>query len=72
MTNNQHTSFNTTKDTKFKLLHVDRGIAYFEGGWWMHDQDRWILERIRNSFGIPRIKVNKETKQIEIDKTIYP
>lgn len=50
-----------------KYLHTDRGIAYFEGGWWMHEADR-----MRDARKYPNVKANKETKQIEIDNTLYP
>ena len=62
---------NISTETKH-LVKVERGIAYFEDGWWMHDSDRWELERKRQNFQIPHVKRNEETKQIEIDYTIYP
>jgi hypothetical protein len=55
-----------------KLIKVERGIAYFEDGWWMHDTDRWELETRRKNFEFTYVKANKETKQIEIDYTVYP
>lgn len=51
------------------LLRVERGIAYFEGGYWMHDSDRHELNNNKRKV---RPKVNKETKQVEIDYTIVP
>jgi hypothetical protein len=59
--------------TDFKYLHTERGIAYFEGGWWMLEEDRLENNRKLNNFHYPvALKRNDETKQITIDKTIYP
>lgn len=50
----------------FKYLYSERGIAYFEGGWWMHDSDRLSFN------GVPRpLRRNEETKQIMIDDTVF-
>jgi hypothetical protein len=61
-----------TKSEDKKLVKVERGIAYFEDGWWMHDADRWELERRRRNFQFAYVKRNDKTKQIEIDYTVYP
>lgn len=59
-------------DTDYKYLHTNRGIAYFEGGWWMLEDDRLEANRkINNFFSVP-MRRNDETKQITIDDTIYP
>lgn len=55
-----------TQTKTIKLLRVERGIAYFEDGWWMHDTDRHDMKMGK------RVKPDYETKQIVIDKTIYP
>lgn len=55
---------------EIKYLHTERGIAYFEEGWWMHEQDR--LE-MNHHFMLPRpMRGNEETKQISPDDIIYP
>ena len=58
------TRHETSKDIKY--LRTERGIAYFEEGWWMHDVDR-----LQGYPGRP-MRRNEETKQIEPDYTIYP
>jgi hypothetical protein len=59
-------------DINYNLLYVKEGIAYFEGGYWMLDSDRWENEKRRKNFEYPQVRLNKETKQIELDRTIYP
>ena len=59
-------------DTTYKYVKTQEDIAYFEGGWWMKESDRWKNEIRRNNFQIPAVKANHETKQIELDYTIYP
>lgn len=59
-------------DTHHKLLKIERGIAYFEGGWWMHEADMYESRRRLEEFLRVALKRNDETKQIEIDYTVYP
>ena len=55
-----------TNTETFKYLRTYRGIAYFEGGWWMHE-----IDRCRDLLEYPNVKANRDTKQIETDHTNY-
>lgn len=66
--------FTTTKSKEHKIVRKDRGILYFEGGWWCHESDWWKAERNktpRNGYHTV-LRANKETKQIELDGFILP
>ena len=57
-----------TNSKTTKYLRTERGIPYFEDGWWMHDTDRHEANKRINC----PLKRNDKTKQITIDYTIYP
>lgn len=58
--------------THHTLERVERGIAYFQGGWWMRQADWHESNRRLEETRRVVLKRNDKTKQVEIDDTIYP